>query len=103
MGQAYGGNAIRILQTGESFLLTESQPKCHAACLAHPECLYYQWYDALSVDNANKCILLSSQNSQVIDEEFLQYGAKSCDLTPTNPVDFFLIHLEEETALVQTM
>jgi len=86
---AHGGQQIPILATGELFLLQDSQDGCHDACLAHPECQYYQWYDHLSSSHANECFLLASQTEEIIEEEFLQYGAKRCAHTPSDPLDIF--------------
>ena len=74
---AYTGDSIQILETGESFLITESQEACHKECLAHAECNYYAWYHSLSQNNPKKCHLRKNQKEQVT-EEYMQYGSKTC-------------------------
>ena len=89
LAEARGGSHVTILQTKKNWLSKDTQADCHAACLAHPECQYYQWYNHLSLDKANRCYLLADQNENVQDEEFLQYGAKRCPSSPPDPLDVF--------------
>ena len=69
--------------------MRDTQASCHDTCLAHPDCQYYQWYDPLSTNQGNKCFLLSTQEEELEDKQFLQYGAKRCDSTPADPLDTF--------------
>ena len=88
--EARGGSVIKILQTNQDWLLKDTQADCHAACLAHPECQYYQWYDRLSKDKANRCYLLADQEEILQDQpEFIQFGAKRCSSSPPDPIDVF--------------
>ena len=89
LAEARGGSHIKILQTNENWFSRDSQADCHAACLAHPRCQYYQWYDILSIDKANRCYLLADQNDNIQADEFIQYGAKRCSSSAPNPIDVF--------------
>ena len=89
LAQAFGGEPITILETGEQFLTRDSQADCHTSCLAHPACLYYSWYDPLSEQSPGRCSLLSSQEGPTLHQDFLQYGAKRCALSPPDPLDTF--------------
>ena len=66
--EARGGSVIKILQTNQDWLLKDTQADCHAACRAHPECQYYQWYNRLSKDKANRCYLLADQEEILQDQ-----------------------------------
>ena len=77
MEVAYTGDHIKIVQTGEMFLITADQEDCHRACLVHPECEYYAWYDAMSLTYPGKCFLQKNKKIKM-KENFLQFGSKTC-------------------------
>ena len=88
MDVAYSGDPIEILQTGEIFLLKGSQEECHKACLAHPDCQFYAWYDSFSENNKERCFLRKNKKIPVT-EEFVHYGSKTCKMSANNTLDYF--------------
>ena len=88
MNVAYTGDPIKTLQTGELFLIKASQEECHRACLAHKDCQFYAWYDPRSSLNPEKCFLRKNKK-EVVKEDYLKYGSKTCQGSRENALDTF--------------